>query len=71
MPRKPKPEPPKSVTLASGAVIPLGAPVSYYLNGWRVGYLEEIIAEQTVSIRPNKVGARHVTLGTDDLKAIS
>lgn len=71
MPRK-KLTKPQSVTIPSGAVIPLGGLAHYYFNGWRVGYLEEIIETgKIIKVRPLKVGARLITLTPEDLKEIS
>lgn len=61
---------PQTVTTPSGAVIPLGSMVSFYHNGWRVGYLEEIIGPGTIKVRPLKEGARFITLAPDDLREL-
>jgi hypothetical protein len=72
MPRKKqKPEPVTSITLKSGAIVEIGGLVSYYLNGWRAGHLEEI---NGAAIRVRPIGPGHapklITVGVDDLKEV-
>lgn len=62
-----------SIALPSGKTVEVGGLVRYYLNGWRVGHLEEVLGVASVKIRPIKLGAqaRLVTVGLDDMKEVS
>jgi hypothetical protein len=59
-----------TVTLKSGTTIAIGGLVCYFLDGWRVGHLAEVISDHTAKVQPiTRDGkARLVTVGVDDMK---